>query len=117
MLLRIFLCVQMVPNQSRPRAINAAYATNATGQITGLGRCVFALGQGVTPVLVGGLYAWHPSSCYAYWCFVQVVQLLVNVVSPQPLFHDPPLGRDKEAATPPPARPHRRASAFLWRTL
>jgi MFS family permease len=87
------LC-QMLPNQSKAKAIATAYATNAVGAVTGLGRVCFALGQGTAPIISSSLYTLSPAYSYGYWLVLQCVQLCINLASRQPLFHDPPIGRD-----------------------
>ena len=92
-----FIMVQMMPNQGKAKTIANAYATNAVGVITGIGRIFFAFGQGTAPIVMGALYTLHPSASYAYWCGLQVVQIAASLISRQPLFHDPPLGKEIKA--------------------
>jgi MFS family permease len=88
------MVTQMLPNQSKAKAIATAYATNAVGAVTGMGRVFFALGQGTAPIIAGSLYTIGARYAYGYWIFLQAAQLVVMIVSRQPLFHDPPLGND-----------------------
>lgn len=66
------LMTQMTPNQARARDIANGYAVNAVGAVTGVGRVFFALGQGVAPIALAGLYEWHPTAAYLGWLVVQV---------------------------------------------
>ena len=95
----VFITGQMVPNQSRAREIAAAYATNATGAVTGLGRVCYALGQGICPIVAAVLYTWHPSACYCLWAGLQIMQLLVLLASRQSPFRDAPLGEPASVPT------------------
>ena len=82
------LILQMLPNQSKPRSIADGYATNATSAVTSAGRVFFALGQGLSPILMAAAYEVHASAAYGVWCGVQLAQLLTIIASGQPLFHD-----------------------------
>ena len=97
--LAAFQCIgilsQMLPNQTLARTIANAYATNAVGAVTGMGRVCFALGQGTSPVIGASLYVIHPSAAYAYWLALQIGQFAIRLVSRQPFLHDPPLGSNQ----------------------
>ena len=101
----IFLVFQMLPNQSLPRAIATAYATNAVGAVTGIGRVCFAFGQGTSPVIAATLYTLHPSAAYAYWLVLQCLQNVVHLASGQPFFSDPSLGSNRVVPANPPGAP------------
>jgi len=78
----------MLPNQANARLIANAYATNAVGAVTGMGRTCFALGQGVSPVAFAALYNWHPSGAFVGWWCMHAAQLGLRLYLQQPLWHD-----------------------------
>ena len=85
---KVFFLFVMITNQSKSRAIAAGYAINAGGQVTGIGRVFFALGQGVGPVVSAGLYEIHPSCAYAGLLGLFVANLIFAAVMGFPFFKD-----------------------------
>jgi len=82
------IILQMLPNQSKPRVIAEGFATNATGAVTGAGRVCFALGQGVAPIVSALAYELHKSAAFLVWVGVLVIELVIIIISGQPLFRD-----------------------------
>ena len=68
----IWLNTQLTPNQARGKIVAEKYATNAIGAVTGMGRICFAIGQGLSPVVMSAAYNQHTSLACAIFCGIQV---------------------------------------------